>query len=144
MTADTLRRAAALMRDRAEAATQGPWRRVRSGGMVVTDDAESTCNPPKVLLVADRTREPNTQHIASWHPAVALAVADWLDSEANRWESANDRHWWISLNHWNEHNDDAPMPEQTEAHFRATAVEFADGSCRHALAVARAYLGEQP
>ena len=24
----------------------------------------------------------NAEHIASWHPAVALAVADWLDADA--------------------------------------------------------------
>jgi hypothetical protein len=34
--------------------------------------------------------EANAEHIASWHPAVALAVADWLESTANDVEHVHD------------------------------------------------------
>lgn len=73
MSADVLRKAAALMRERAEAATGGPWlaygHTVEGAGTVYFD---------KHSLHGD------ADHIASWHPAVALAVADWLDDIATR------------------------------------------------------------
>ena len=57
----TLRRAAGLMRERAEAAE--------------ADSAIWTADVTTLLEVGDDT----FAHAASWHPAVALAVADWLD-----------------------------------------------------------------
>ena len=79
MSAEILRRAASLMRERAEAATPSPWRVVTdldSGEQVVTGG-------PRGFYLADvhewSTGLGNPGHIASWHPAVALAVADWLD-----------------------------------------------------------------
>ena len=90
--ADLLRRAAALMRERAEAATPGPW--VRSGSSIETDhecspshdcwpvgDTYSGMKPDGSTYPRDLNRA-DAEHIASWHPAVALAVADWLDAEA--------------------------------------------------------------
>lgn len=92
MSSELLRRAASLMRERAEAATPGPWRftdseavtDVWTGGMVVvSSDRDPIANvqdewyendPDEPATVNDAT------HIASWHPAVALAVADWLDA----------------------------------------------------------------
>jgi hypothetical protein len=92
MTAvEEIRRAAALMRERAQAATPGPsWRR---NSMVVqvrpidppTDSNRVRSGDKNIALVgtvADAT------HIASWHPAVALAVADGLDEDADELESA--------------------------------------------------------
>ena len=95
MSADVLRKAAALMRERAEAAgPNDPW-------FTSDDDA----NTPE-----------DAEHIASWHPAVALAVADWLDATAVRVEAAREPKDGGARNHgWR-------------------------GS-RQALAVARAYLG---
>ena len=73
MTA-VLRRAAALMRERAEAATPGPWGAddgyVHGQGLLVAEARGSIANG-------------EAQHIASWHPAVALAVAEWLDATAD-------------------------------------------------------------
>jgi hypothetical protein len=78
MTAETLRRAAALMRERAEAAfvTPSPWglANVAGQGFAIHHGEHDT-----VALYASR---PDAVHIASWHPAVALAVADWLDHTA--------------------------------------------------------------
>ena len=95
MSAEVLRKAAALMRERAEAATPGPWRFTDSeavndvweGGMVVvSDDADPIANVQDEWYEND-PGEPapvnDAAHIASWHPAVALAVADWLDAEAD-------------------------------------------------------------
>lgn len=84
MSADVLRQAAALMRSRAEAATgvAHHWRVARNskpgagfvacGGVHIAVTDEALTGGPS-----------NAEHIASWHPAVALAVADWLDREAD-------------------------------------------------------------
>jgi hypothetical protein len=75
VSADLLREAAALMRSRAEAATPGPWESHARGGDVyesVSDhgDVVAECG----LAAID------SWHIASWHPVVALAAADYLDA----------------------------------------------------------------
>lgn len=54
---ETLRRAAALMRERAEQVWPEPWHAAEFVG----DDI---------------------QHFAAWRPSVALALADWLDDVA--------------------------------------------------------------
>lgn len=75
MTAEILRRAAALMRERAEGATPGPWV-VREGN--VEHYFPSIGEYGALASPSD----PDAQHIASWHPAVALAVARWLEDTA--------------------------------------------------------------
>jgi hypothetical protein len=76
VSSDILRRAAARMRDRAEAATPGPWHQsIACSGTRVSGCSEV------VPIIADSDAE----HIASWHPAVALAVADWLEATALTW-----------------------------------------------------------
>lgn len=79
--AETLRSAAKLMRDAAGKAPAFPWRVEPGhlGGMPEyvrsVDDGEGT--------VAECWREPGAAaYVAGMHPGVALAVADWLDSEA--------------------------------------------------------------
>lgn len=71
-------RAAALMRERAEAATPGQW--------TVTFGFVGARRVPFVSIPgqdgARMPRQDDAEHIAAWHPAVALAVADWLDLEA--------------------------------------------------------------
>jgi hypothetical protein len=93
VSAELLREAAALMRERAEGATLGPWHPATTG--VECGDHWSVIEYPAMNPVArvpsddggnDDQREPDARHIASWHPAVALAVADWLDREAEIWE----------------------------------------------------------
>lgn len=84
MSADLLRRAAASMRERANSATPGVW---KLWGMSVYADQDGTSDLDTAVHIADTTHEAglrtfNAAHIASWHPAVALAVADWLDAEA--------------------------------------------------------------
>lgn len=74
MSAELLREAAALMRERAEAATPGPWEYKASGWRIG--------GPSRDSRVGLGSLPENAQHIASWHPAVAVAVADWLDKMA--------------------------------------------------------------
>jgi hypothetical protein len=77
MSGDVLRRAAGLMRLNAEEADDGfPW---RAEGSYVDTDPECGFNAG-TSLIAD--------HVASWHPAVALAVADWLDLVARAVDAA--------------------------------------------------------
>lgn len=123
MSAATLREAARLMRERATMATGGqpvrdsftPWRVTpnhRPGVAFVTVGQIRIAQTDERIAQDDH----NANHIASWHPAVALAVADWLDHEAARCES-------------NEEHGGNPTAVWSRA---------AD-----ALAVARAYLGEE-
>lgn len=101
-----LRRAAALIRERAEAA--------RTSIPEVCPEWHS-----KEALMAHGKTEGDAEHIASWHPAVALAVADWLDREAVEHER------YVSQ----------AVRDST------VRTAYADERARHALAVARAYLG---
>ena len=85
MSAELLREAASKMRERAEDARAGTWERV--GTRVISprqygyeEVAQATGSLPEGLVL-------NAAHIASWHPAVALAVADWLDACAEFIES---------------------------------------------------------
>lgn len=82
--AETLRRAATLMRERAGTTMRGPW--------AATWQTFSDCDDVYIMSpdgqVATIERTPveggvtDADHIASWHPDVALAVADHLDAEA--------------------------------------------------------------
>jgi hypothetical protein len=97
VSAETLRRAAALMRERAEAAADGPWAAVVLGseGYAVLGDRPAEDRRLSRLRVARLgwedwdTDKSDAEHIASWHPAVALAVADLLDNEANAMDRAD-------------------------------------------------------
>jgi hypothetical protein len=102
MTAEVLREAAALMRERAEAATPGPWSAADEHGLLGPDASPAWCvsnmrpgfesmSPTEGYIgdvaetslgFPEQRDQHNAEHIASWHPAVALAVADWLDDEA--------------------------------------------------------------
>lgn len=82
MTADELRQASGEMRRLAEAATPGPW-----------DATVYGVRGTRKLAVApwdEHSGQPdmdNRLHIAAWHPAVALAVADSLIVAAAHIES---------------------------------------------------------
>ena len=83
MSADVLRRAAALMRERANGATltADPWD-VDEIGAVWAQEADG-----QPILVSSQAADADAAHIASWHPAVALKVAAWLEAEAAAFES---------------------------------------------------------
>lgn len=73
MSAETLRRAAVLMRERAEAA-----RTFYSEPHAKAGQEVPWFGPADMYDFDDH----DGPHIASWHPAVALAVADTLDALA--------------------------------------------------------------
>jgi len=85
MSADTLRRAAALMRERAEAAVQP----VDSPGWII-DRKDRYARPNEVYRgptgagdVATAESAKTAEHIASWHPAVAQRAAETLEQHAD-------------------------------------------------------------
>jgi len=91
---ETIRRAAKLMRERAQAATPGPWRAAKGDFAGVTYPCILTAagDPadPETWLMATGTagsrQEPDATHAASMHPGVGLALAEWLDAAAQMWD----------------------------------------------------------
>ncbi|HEY9494614.1 MAG TPA: hypothetical protein VIR15_07160 [Intrasporangium sp.] len=91
MTADTLRRAAEVLRALSNGSTEGPWlvghevdgayaeRRtvVRAQGLRVVTVGQTRQHH-------HREAEANVAFIATMHPGVGLALADWLQLEADR------------------------------------------------------------
>ena len=85
--ADTLRRAAKLMRERVAELPPLPWK-AEGRDVLATQDYEADeahgwlpdwgC----AFNVAVCARQDEAEHIATWSPPVALAVADWLEAEA--------------------------------------------------------------
>jgi hypothetical protein len=74
---DVIRQAARLVRQRAEAATKGPWT-AHPDGLVWP---ERLGDP-----VSGSTEPEDAEHIASWHPGVALPVAALLNAIADDME----------------------------------------------------------
>jgi hypothetical protein len=78
------------MRQRAQEATDGPWSVAswHHNTVMPTKWAAEWGRPAsgdRGPFAAMTTHEPaDAEHIASWHPLVALAVADWLDVTADR------------------------------------------------------------
>lgn len=73
---DLQRRAAALIRENAaRAISPSPWS--------VNEDLTLVDGNGDAIFSELRGYDPDTEHIASWHPAVALAVAKWLDTCAD-------------------------------------------------------------
>jgi len=133
--ADLLCRAASLMRDRAHAATPGPW--AYTGDAVVEQAPDAPVPGGDYHLIAEMDRcedhpfrrHQDAAHIASWHPRVALWVALWLDTEAE--QAAR----YISDPH-------GPLEPECG---RCGGYLNMDCTCwDSALAVARTYLGEEP
>jgi hypothetical protein len=74
VSASTLRAAAALIRERANAAAPGPWSWGNRG--ISGDDFEDVLPTGTI----DERFGPNAAYIATMHPDVALAVADLIDT----------------------------------------------------------------
>lgn len=82
--AGELRKAAQLIREHAQAATQGPWRvdATAEGDPVIYVPHPNIAEAANVLFEADWGTEEDAYHIASMHPGVAAAVAAWLERTA--------------------------------------------------------------
>jgi hypothetical protein len=91
MSADLMRRAATKVRATAAAASTGPWDATVLGseGYDVRAQRPPTAGRLSRLRVARcgyedwETDKANAEHIASWDPTVARAVADLLDAGAD-------------------------------------------------------------
>ena len=117
MSGDLLRKAATLMRERAKAVTPGAtW---TGGHCWITDHDPSDPSGQTAMQreIGGVSSDGDAEHIASWHPAVALAVAGWLEATAREFDA---------LGHL--HLDEHPV----------------DGRRTAGLAVARAYLETTP
>jgi len=91
---DVLSRAAALLRARAKAATPGPWRlsNSRYGALVADQPHPDRLNPAAGgwawedayggCLVGESLMRQDREYLATLHPGVGLAIADWLDATA--------------------------------------------------------------
>ena len=104
MSADRLRAAAARIREVAGAATTGPWRDSATVAgtrySALVSDVQPAGRPAGGgwddtsgyggYLVAESMVAGDRVHIATWHPLVALAVANWLDTEARFSETVSD------------------------------------------------------
>ena len=95
MSAELLRKAATILRERAEAATPGPWgctserrpRYIKTASPIVVDEADwgpDVGDQFQVVTASDSRawRYADVAYIATMHPGVGLALADWLDLAA--------------------------------------------------------------
>lgn len=92
MTAtETIRKAARLMRERAEAACPGPYfttgKSGRYGGMVAAPrDGYPEHDGYDGHLIGESMSGAHRSHLAGWAPEIAVAVADWLEAVADLYD----------------------------------------------------------
>jgi hypothetical protein len=83
MSADLLRRAAAKLREHAQAAPEGPWVSLDDGDRLVALRPDSTFEKGFRYLVDEPIDDTSiAEYFALMHPPVALALADLLDKAA--------------------------------------------------------------
>lgn len=82
MSADLLRRAAAMLRETAAPATPGPWVSLDKGDRII-----HSAEPFDYEYVVDEpmSNEHNAAWIALMHPGLAEPLAAWLDFAAEYW-----------------------------------------------------------
>lgn len=119
MSAELLRRAAALMRERAVRARVQVARELPAE--TGDSDLDSLATNSLAMAFAGLAAPIGDVAHAQWSPSLTLAVADWLDAAYVAWE-------------------------RSEHSLSAKSVRAMSGATNdpdpHALAVARAYLGE--
>lgn len=128
MSADLLRRAAALMRENAAGATPGAWEHTYGGIYTAAKKERIGIAYEKHVVDEDDLNhgEDDAAHIASWHPGVALAVAEMVSFVAEVWQDDTECHWPVG--------PDEPCGRCADCDRRWIQ--------QRAVAVARAYLGE--
>ena len=86
MSAELLRQAATILRERANKATPGPWRVTAEGseGSRIAPDCSDKRERSRFIGIMNGRIQPedgwNATYSATMHPAVGLALADWLDT----------------------------------------------------------------
>lgn len=95
MNADDLRAVAAEIRHRADAATTGDgptlsrfWFAHHEHTFGAGHYEVIACDEGSFIV--EHTTKQAAEHIAAWHPAVALAVADWLNETARQMDFRKD------------------------------------------------------
>ena len=78
-----LRGVAKLMRERAEIVERGGAQWTGSHYWVTDHDPSDPSGQTAMQRLVGGMDEPDCDHYSAWHPAVALAVADWLDNAAH-------------------------------------------------------------
>lgn len=128
--AATIRRAAQLIRERAANATPGEWYADGDLG-VYAYGSEDIPDCPKVFTDHAATRE-DIEHIAGFGPLVAVAIAEWLDAEADRLEQ--------HIPAWARPSSGVDGPPALCWNNPQRLAELIEHHYGPALAVARAYL----
>ena len=137
VSADTLRRAAAVLRERAEAATPGPWEgyyddssrpfwgvnTYRTGDQVAMHDLDDCYEERHGVGGSD------AYYIATMHPGVGLALADWLS--------------FVEQRHGPAFLDRDEKPSCNYVGCYENAEEYPCEDAQAAIAVARLILGEE-
>lgn len=91
--AEELRAAAKVMRERAQAASPGPWETCGRGVEQTAGDYADVLGQEVSCLsycyggAPIGPKQADADYIASMHPGIALAIADWLDEEAAEYEA---------------------------------------------------------
>ena len=100
MSAEILRRAADRMRQQAERMPKPKRRYGMESKWTSSSTMLSRVYAPdnRVLMESRQNHAPYdgvyaADYFSSWHPAVALAVADWLDAVAGDWSIAVHGYW---------------------------------------------------
>lgn len=125
MSADRLRQAATLLRERAEAATPGPWRSEpkprRADVRGLPENTSYDYRGDSVATAASgefgACRPEDAAFIATMDPTVSLAVAAWLDDMAVGWNWDDDGR---------EHLDADDNPLTLDESMDSHAVKIAD------------------
>lgn len=91
MSAAELRQAAETLRERAERSAAGPWEAYGNGRVGQPSKpslifAVAECYP----LGGSHKQKQQAEYIATMHPGVALALADWLDKAGADWFAFGD------------------------------------------------------
>lgn len=95
-TPDRLREAARVLRERAEAATPGPWTFKDPFISASTPDGEDcvvTAADDGAGAMGGIVYVPDGRYIATMHPGVTLAVAEWLDLVAEVFPGSGSQTW---------------------------------------------------
>jgi len=135
MSAGLLREAAALMRERANAVTSdATWTDTHYW---VTDyDPSDPSGQTAMQRLIGGMDAPDCHHYSSWPPAVALAVADWLDEEVAKWQ--------VTFRATQAPSEGVDCPPGVCYGDPQGAAANADHHANCALTIARAYLGTTP
>lgn len=90
-----LRQAADKLRQlaTAEGITPGPWLSMDGGDRLLWDGPGAELLPPRYVVDEPMSNGANAALIATLHPGVAVALAAWLESEAQRLGASTHPDW---------------------------------------------------